>query len=87
MNAYQFTLQYDNKGDARDGSKTFAAYLAENGAPKAAATVRYNGATVQFVIEGNVSAVSLVRQLELMEAVYSVVPVGDSKPLPMLVLV
>lgn len=81
MNSYKFVLQYDNNADARSASKTLSAHMLNNGAPTAAATVRYNGKTVEFVIEGNVSALSWSHELTEFGAVYTVTPVGESEPL------
>ena len=81
MNSYRFTLSYDNNRDARDASKTLAAYLMQEGSP-ISATVRYNGPKVEFTVGGNMSAASLVVALEDFGAVYKVEPVGDSAPLP-----
>ena len=82
MNSYQFTLHYDNNSDARQGATQLKSYLTQNNCPKSATTVKYNGPTVQFMVEGNVSAATFVGMLEGNNCKYQVAPIGDSQPLP-----
>ncbi len=87
MNSYQFVLKYGNNGDARDGAKTLKAYLLQQGNPRMSESVRYNGPTVELIVPGNLSAVQFIQQLECIDAVYTVAPVGDSAPLPTITMV
>jgi len=73
MNSYQFEVAQD--------SKLIRQWLLQNGSPKAAKSITGSNPT-KFVIEGNVSAVSIINVFDQLNFKYSAKPVGSSAPLP-----
>jgi hypothetical protein len=55
--------------------------LLSNHSPRAAASTRYVGSTVELTLEGNVSALAFAHSLDEIEAVYTVTPLEGSEPL------
>ena len=74
MNSYKFTVTAT--------PALIKQWLKQNNCPKAAKSVVQICDRVQFTIEGNVSAVSIINVFDMLGFQFNAVPVGKSDPLP-----
>ena len=74
MDSYKFTLN--------ETKAILKQWLVQNNCPKASKTVTTHGTNSTFVVEGNISAVSMWNAFDQIGYDFKVEPVGNSKPLP-----